>query len=111
MNMRVIVPAILASVMLGAPAMAANSQQVDYSAMTSPAGQAQQAAMKTPAERCTALESQFDTAIKSHGTSALISEAKDLRTEGGQLCASGQPIDGVGEIESALWDLGITPQT
>jgi hypothetical protein len=110
MNTRIIVPAILASVMLGAPAMAANTYD-DYSVMTPPAGHIQMAATKTPAERCTALESQFDMAIKSHGTAANATEAKSMRTEGGQLCAGGKQSDGIAKLEHALKDLGVTPKS
>ena len=64
----------------------------------------------TPApERCTALESQFDTEIKAHAAAKKASAAKTLRQKGGQLCASGKTSDGVKKLEQALNDIGVKP--
>lgn len=59
--------------------------------------------------RCTALQGEFDSAIKSHGTAAKVAAAKTLRQEGGQLCASGKANDGVKKLEQALNDIGVKP--
>ena len=38
------------------------------------------------ADRCSALETQFDQAIATHGNAAKAAAAKSLRTKGGNLC-------------------------
>lgn len=104
------VSGLLVSVMLGVPAvaLAAASENGD---MTPSTTEVHQGPMKTAAERCKALESQFDMVITSHSSSGLATEAKNLRSEGAQLCADGRHVEGIGELESALWDLGVTPKS
>lgn len=63
----------------------------------------------TSAARCTALQTQFDTAIKTHETAKKAAMAKALRQEGGQLCASGKTSAGVKKLEQALRDIGVKP--
>lgn len=59
----------------------------------------------TPAE-CTALQGRFDTAIKTHQSNPGAAKAKDLRAEGGKLCAAGKTAEGVKKLEEALGDIG-----
>lgn len=103
---RKILPAVLGVVMLGTPVLAGNT----YNAAT-PSGQPAQHEKKvvamTPAEQCTSLETQFDAAIKTHGNAAKANEAKTMRTEGGNLCASGKQAEGIAKLEHALKDLGV----
>lgn len=105
MNARMIVPAVLAAVMLGTPVMAAN-----YSTTAAPAQATQKAADMTPVQKCSALEKQFDAAIKTHSKVAKVSEAKTMRADGGKLCASGKQADGIVKLDQALKDLGVTPK-
>jgi hypothetical protein len=107
---RTLVSGLLLTALLGAPAVALAADDM-YGDMTSDATQVHQGPMKTAAERCQALESQFDTAIKTHRSSGLATEANNLRSEGAQLCADGRHVEGIGELESALWDLGVTPKS
>jgi len=99
MNTRMIVPALLSAVMFSTPVLAAGAYEA--------APQAQKTAAMTPADQCRSLETQFDAAIKTHGTAAKASEAKAMRTEGGNLCASGKQADGIVKLEQALRDLGV----
>lgn len=100
---RMIVPALLSAVMFTTPVLAAGS----YGAMTPATQHTQKAAAMTPAEKCTNLEKQFDSAIKKHEKAAKAGEAKTLRTEGGNLCASGKHAEGVAKLEQALKDIGV----
>ena len=59
----------------------------------------------TPAE-CTALQTRFDAAIKTHQSSPGAAKARDLRAEGGKLCAAGKTAEGVKKLEEALGDIG-----
>jgi hypothetical protein len=106
MRTRVIVPAILSAVMLSAPVFAANN-------ISSP-GKATNPVYKTvamtAAEKCTKLEQQFDDAIKTHGKAAKANEAKNMRTEGGNLCAGGKQADGVTKLQQAIKALGVKPK-
>jgi hypothetical protein len=109
---RMVVPAIMASILLATPAMAAKFQpQNAYTKMTAPAGHAQLAATMTAAERCAALESQFDSVITSHESAAKASAAKTLRSEAGQLCENRSHVQGIAKLENALRDLGVTPKS
>jgi hypothetical protein len=67
------------------------------------------AAQMSGADKCTALEKQFDQAIVKHGTAAKASDAKTLRTEGGKLCVAGKTAAGMKRIEQALNDIGVKP--
>jgi hypothetical protein len=67
------------------------------------------AASATPAQQCTAMEKQFDQQITKHTTSAKFATAKSLRMDGGKLCLSGKPTDGVKKLEQALNAIGAKP--
>jgi hypothetical protein len=85
---RLIVPAAALVMLASAPAMAAT----------------------TSAQKCTALEKQFDAAIVKHEKSAKAADAKTLRTEGGTLCASGKADEGVKKLQAAFNDIGVKPK-
>jgi len=103
---RWIVPAALSLTLLGAPVLAAGPN-----AGTMPVkGAKQTATMMTPAQKCSALEKQFDAAIKKHGKADKAAEARTMRTQGGELCANGKRGDGVARLESALKGIGVKPK-
>ena len=107
---RTYISGLVLSALLGAPAMAPAAEGV-HADVAPAATQVHQGPMKTAAERCQALESQLDRAIETHGSSGLVTEAKNLQSEGTQLCAEGRHVEGIGELESALWDLDVTPNS
>ncbi len=100
MNPRSIVPAIMAAVMLSSPVLAAGNYG-------SSAETPKIAAVKTSAEKCTILEKEFDAAIVKHEKAAKAADAKQLRAEGGTLCAGGKQDEGVAKLEAAMKDLGV----
>jgi len=61
------------------------------------------------ADRCTALEAQFDQAITTHGSATKAAAAKSLRTKGGNLCNSNKQSTGIKNLQQALKDLGVKP--
>ena len=61
------------------------------------------------ADRCSALEAQFDTAITTHGTAAKAAAAKSLRTKGATLCNTNKQASGIKNLQQALKDLGVKP--
>jgi hypothetical protein len=61
------------------------------------------------ADRCSALETQFDQAITTHGNAAKAAAAKSLRTKGGMLCSSNKQASGIKNLQQALKDLGVKP--
>jgi hypothetical protein len=61
------------------------------------------------ADRCSALETQFDQAIATHGNAAKAAAAKSLRAKGGNLCSSNNQARGVKNLQQALKDLGVKP--
>ncbi len=101
-----IVPAMLGIALLSAPVLAATKKPGNEFSEKKPI--LQYAAM-TSAEKCTALENQFDSAIKTHDAVAKAAEAKQLRTDGGSLCATGKAPDGVKKLETAIKALGLKP--
>lgn len=64
----------------------------------------------TPAERCSALERQFDTALLKGAEPRGLSSAKKLRAEGAHLCESGRHAAGALRLSRALADLGLDPK-
>jgi hypothetical protein len=61
------------------------------------------------ADRCSALETQFDQAIATHGNAAKAAAAKQLRTKGATLCNSNKQASGIKNLQQALKDLGVKP--
>jgi hypothetical protein len=61
------------------------------------------------ADRCSALETQFDQAITTHGNAAKAAAAKQLRTKGGTLCSANKQASGIRNLQQALKDLGVKP--
>ncbi len=61
----------------------------------------------TPAEKCAALEKQFDQVIGQHESAKKATAAKELRTEGGTLCTEGKAPEGIKKLEQALKDIGV----
>jgi hypothetical protein len=103
MKTRMIVPAILSAVMLSTPVLAAGNSNPTPVSQPSP----QKGASMTPAEKCASLEKQFDAAVVSHEKAARITEAQSMRSEGGNLCASGKYDAGIAKLDQALKDLGV----
>ena len=60
-----------------------------------------------PAERCTALETQFDAAAPAHKTAKNFAAAEKLRADGGKLCTAKHYSAGERKIVAALKDLGV----
>ena len=67
------------------------------------------AAQMTGAEKCTALEKQFDQAIVKHTKDAKAADARTLRADGGKLCVAGKTDDGMKKLQQALNDIGVKP--
>ena len=105
---RLIVPAVVSALVFGTAAFAAGSSSNTTIPMPKDQNRVQTAAMKQT-ERCTALETQFDDAIKIHGSASKAEAAKLLRTQGGALCGKGEHTAGISKLEQALKDLGVKP--
>lgn len=100
MNHRMIVPAVLSAVMLSTPVLAGGP----HGPMPR-SRHVQEAAAMTPAGKCMSLERQFDAAMRTHELSVKARQAKSMRNEGGDLCASGRHTAGIAKLEQALKDL------
>ena len=69
------------------------------------------AATLTPTQQCTKLEKQFDAAIKKHASDPKAADAKQARTDGGDLCKSAdKKPDGVKKLQEAVGDIGLKPR-
>ncbi len=88
MNSRLVASTAMVAFMLATPVLAAET------------------AAPASAKNCAALEKQFDAALKTHAKAAKIGEAKEMRAEGGRLCASGDHAGGSAKLEMAMKDLG-----
>lgn len=66
-------------------------------------------AASTPAQRCTALEQQFDKVAPAHKMVKDYTEATKLRADAGTACAQHKEADGIKKLESALGILGVKP--
>lgn len=104
MNTKMIASAILGLALLSTPVLAAAGTDAYRSR-----GKQDEHKHMTSAEQCMSLQAQFDAAIKNHAKGSKVAEAKTLRTDGGKLCASGRPYDGVVKLQQALDDIGVAP--
>lgn len=95
MKTRLIAAATLASFAFAGAALAASTTA------TTPA--------KTPVEKCTALTTQFDDAVKTHANHAKFAQAKTLGTKGVQMCQNKKEDGGIKDLEKALKMLGVKP--
>ena len=93
----------LAAILLSGAALADSTPAVP-AAKPKPTEHSQQLA-----DRCAALEIQFDQAIKTHGNATKAANAKSLRSKGGSLCSSNNQASGIKTLEQALKDLGVKP--
>jgi hypothetical protein len=93
----------LAAILLSTAALA-DSTTATPTAKTKPTEQSQKLA-----DRCSALEAQFDLAITTHGNAAKAAAAKSLRTKGGSLCNANKQASGIKNLQQALKDLGLKP--
>jgi uncharacterized protein (DUF305 family) len=95
----------LAAILLSTAAFADSATP----ATTAPVNKPKQTNMQKMADRCAALETQFDQAITTHGNAAKAAAAKQLRTKGGNLCSSNKQASGIKNLQQALKDLGVKP--
>jgi hypothetical protein len=104
-------PAILSAIMLSAPVLAATAPAGSASALNAAqhSPEHELGTATEPTDRCMTLEHQFDKAIKTHAKAANAVTAKDMRSEGGTLCASGKEVEGARKLQQALKELGKTP--
>ena len=103
---RLIVPAVLSALVFSTAAYAAGNTTTTPPAKDQ--NKVQTAAMKS-AERCTALEKQFDGAITAHAKDPKVESARLLRTQGGELCGKGMHEAGIIKLDQALKDIGMKP--
>ncbi|GAB2175351.1 hypothetical protein [Dongia sp. agr-C8] len=101
MIIRTGIAAGLAAILLSTAALADSTATTTK---TKPTEQSQKLA-----DRCSALEAQFDQAITTHGTAAKAAAAKSLRTKGGSLCNANKQASGIKNLQQALKDLGVKP--
>jgi hypothetical protein len=94
----------LAAVLLSTAAFADSATTTTPATKTKPTEQSQKLA-----DRCSALETQFDQAIATHGNATKAAAAKSLRTKGGNLCNSNKQSTGIKNLQQALKDLGVKP--
>jgi hypothetical protein len=85
-----------------------NKRQLILSAAISLALSPAAFAASSSADRCSALEGQFDKAVMSTHAPK-VANAKTLRTDGAKLCAQGKADEGVKKLEEAVKMLGQTP--
>jgi hypothetical protein len=94
----------LAAVLLSGAALADSATTATPTTKQKPTEQSQKLA-----DRCSALETQFDQAITSHGSAAKAAAAKSLRAKGGNLCNANKQASGIKNLQQALKDLGVKP--
>jgi hypothetical protein len=94
----------LAAILLSTAALADSTTTTTPTTKTKPTEQSQKLA-----DRCSALEAQFDQAITTHGNVTKAAAAKSLRTKGGTLCSSNKQASGIKNLQQALKDLGVKP--
>lgn len=59
------------------------------------------------AQTCQSMETQYDSAIKTHANAKRASDARAAYTEGKKLCDEGKYKEGSAKLHTALNDLGV----
>lgn len=67
------------------------------------------AATTTPAQKCTALISQWNDVAKTHKSNAKYSTAEKDAASGEKMCHANKSADGVRDLTKALNTLGVKP--
>jgi len=99
MNIRTVLLGIAGTALISSAALAATGSNSE----NHPANREQMA------DRCTALESQYQDAITSHHGAARFDRAQGLGSLGTTECQSNQGTMGAHKLEQALADLGVQP--
>lgn len=107
MIVRVIAPAVAGALLLATPVLAAGTGNNKSASMPQKTAKA----TMTAAERCTALEKQFDAEIKKHEQGTKANDAKTMRADGGKLCDDGQHSGGITKLRLALKNIGVKPKS
>jgi hypothetical protein len=94
----------LAAILLSTAALADSTTTTTTTTKPKPTEQSQKLA-----DRCSALETQFDQAITTHGNATKAAAAKSLRTKGGSQCNANKQTSGIKNLQQALKDLGVKP--
>jgi hypothetical protein len=94
----------LAAILLSTAALADSTPTTTPTTKTKPTESSQKLA-----DRCAALETQFDQAITTHGNATKAAAAKQLRTKAGTLCNTNKQASGIKNLQQALKDLGVKP--
>jgi len=115
MTTRFFVPALAAALSLAASSLLATAtfaaQSANVSNNAKHGTDSREVAAENSAEltHCTELQQQVDQLIKSDTAGSNIATAKALRMKAGQLCASGNTVQGIAQLEQALGELGQKP--
>lgn len=96
MKTRLIAAATFASLALAGVALADSTTPTGSNAMK-------------PDQKCTALITQFDDALKTHANHAKLAQAKTLGGKGQQMCQNKKEDGGIKDLEKALKLLGVKP--
>lgn len=99
MKIRTVLMAIAATAALSGAAFAANNPHET----NHPSNREQMS------DRCSALESQYDSAIRGKLSSAQVDKAEGLHAQGVAACESNNSDIGVQKLEQAMRDLGVKP--
>jgi hypothetical protein len=99
MNIRPLLLGIVGTALLSSAALAATGTN----------SQNHPASREEMADRCAALESQFQNAIAGHQGTTTFDRAEGLGSLGTSQCQSNQGDTGAQKLEQALSDLGVKP--
>ena len=102
MNIRSIVPVVLAAMLLSTPVLAGDHDTRDRVENMPYRGPATMALT----QQCASLQTQFDKMIGGHEHAAKADEAKAMRAYGGNLCRQGREADGVAQLKLAIKNIG-----
>jgi hypothetical protein len=102
---RIAFAALIAASFLAAGASAGTAPPKAVAKAETPA-----AKITTPAQRCAALEKQFDDAVKNGTDGHGLAAAKKMRAEGGHLCEAGKHATGALWLSRALAGIGLAPK-
>jgi hypothetical protein len=109
MRARIIVPAVLFTAMLSAPALAAINHATSQTSHRSSEGSSNLRMSEAAIDvQCSTLQQQFDEVVMTRQTVGHSNEVRAWPTR--NVCVNGNPAEGVVKLRQALTNLGVKPK-
>jgi hypothetical protein len=107
MNVRLTFPALVGAMLIAGSAYAATPTMPGQA--TSDADRIHQSMTLAATDRCTALESQWNSVKSQHKSASGFTQAEKYYNDGVKMCGNGNKDEGAKLIDKALHAIGVNP--